>query len=61
MNSKKLLLLWGSSGAYGRNKSGKFTEYLEVLELIEDEARRHGFDPQLVRYPGHPNRDGVTE
>lgn len=61
MNSMKLVLLWGSSGPYGRDKSGKFTEYLTVLELIEDEARRHGFEPQLVRYPGHPDREGVTE
>lgn len=61
MNPKKLLLLWGSSGVYGRNKLGKFTPYLEVLELIEEEARSHGFEPLLVRYPGHPDREGVSE
>jgi hypothetical protein len=57
---KRLVLLWGSSGAYGDDGSRKASEYRGALELIEAGARRYGFEPNKVLYPGHPNRSGVT-
>lgn len=57
---KKLILLWGSSGAYGDDGSHKSSEYREALKLIETGARHYGFDLNKVLYPGHPDPSGVT-
>lgn len=57
---KELLLLWGSSGAYGNDESSNITDYRLALDLIEEGAAFNQFHTNLVLYPGHPNEFGVT-
>jgi|GEM_PF-6162541 len=61
MASKKLMLLWGSSGAYGDDRSGAANEYREALDLIEQGAGVYGFRTILLQYPGQPDKRGITE
>lgn len=57
---KRVAILWGSSSAYGVDRSGKFSHYKKALDLIENGAKDYGYAPVLVLYPGHPDRNGVT-
>jgi hypothetical protein len=60
MKRKRVVILWGASGAFGDDGSGKYTKYKQALQLIEEGARLYGFEPFLVLYPGHPDREGIT-
>jgi len=53
-----VLLLWGSSGAYGDDGSGKPREYLEALRLIEEGASSRRLSLSMVVYPGQPDENG---
>jgi len=55
-----VLLLWGSSGAYGDDGSGQPREYLEALQLIEEGALGWGLSLSMVVYPGQPDENGKT-
>lgn len=58
---KQLAILWGSSGAYGVDRFGERTAYWDALELIEQGAALHGYEPHLILYPGHPSKRGSTK